>query len=46
MSSKGTDEERILHSKSYNIETITRDKVDEVIKEPLGSIFFLDIKQA
>ena len=32
-SSKDTDEERIMHSKSDNIEPMIRDKVDEVIKE-------------
>ena len=40
MPSKGTDEERVLHSKSDNIEIITDNTADELIKEPLRSIFF------
>ena len=32
MSSKDTDEERLIYSKSDNIEIMTNDKADEVIK--------------
>ena len=33
MSSKDNDEERVMHSKSDNIEIMVNNKVDEVIEE-------------
>ena len=33
MSSKYNDEERVMHSKSYNIEIMVNDKADEVREE-------------
>ena len=33
MSSKDTNEERLIHSKSFNIETTINDKADQVIGE-------------
>ena len=43
MSSKGTAEERIIHSKSNNMDIMIDHKADEVIEELLNH-FFLDIK--
>lgn len=43
MSSKGTDEESVMYSKSDNIETIITDETDEVIKN-FSNYFFLDTK--
>ena len=40
MSSNDTDKEHVIHSKSDNIEIMTYDKADEVIKELLESIFY------
>ena len=34
MSSKDTDEERLIHSKSNNIEILINVKADEVIDKP------------
>ena len=39
MSSKDMDEERVMHSKSYMIEILINDKVDEVIDEHFQSSF-------
>ena len=36
--SKDNDEERVMHSKSNNIEIIINDEADEVIEEPLESL--------
>ena len=36
--SKNTDEERVIHSKSDNMETISYDKVDEIIEKPIESL--------
>ena len=33
ISSKDTDEKRIIHSKSYNVEIMVYDKIHEVTKE-------------
>lgn len=38
MSSKDTDEERLIHSKSNNIEITTYDKAYEAIKELFESL--------
>ena len=38
MSSKNTDEERLIYSKSDNIETMINDKADEVIEELFQSL--------
>ena len=38
MSPKDTDEERVMHSKSDNIEIMINDRVDEVIKELFDSL--------
>ena len=38
ISSKNNDEERVMHSKSDNIEIMINDKADEVIKEPFQSL--------
>ena len=43
MSSKDTDEEPLMHSKSGNIETKINDRADEVFKILLNH-FFLDFK--
>ena len=43
MSSKDTDEESVMYSKSDNIETIITDETDEVIKN-FSNYFFLDTK--
>ena len=43
ISSKGTDKELVMHSKSENKEIMIYDKADEVIKELLNHLF-LDIK--
>ena len=37
ISSKDNDEERVMHSKSDNLEITTYDKTDEVNEEPVGS---------
>ena len=39
ISSKDIDEERVMHSKSNNIEIISHDKADELIAELLHPIF-------
>ena len=39
ISSKGIDEERVMHSKSDNIEFMIHDNTDEVTKELLESCF-------
>ena len=38
MSSKDSDEERVMYSKSYNTEIIIRNKADEVIEEIFKSL--------
>ena len=38
ISSKDTDEERVIHSKSDNIEVTNYDGIDEVIEELLESL--------
>ena len=38
MSSKGTDEDRVIYSKCDNIKIIINDKADEVIKELFQSL--------
>ena len=38
MSPKDTDKERVMHSKSDNIEIMINDRVDEVIKELFDSL--------
>ena len=38
MSSRDNDEERVMHSKSDNIEIIVNDEADEVIKDLFDSI--------
>ena len=38
--SKDTDEERVMHSKTDNTETITYDRAYEVIQKLFESIFF------
>ena len=40
---KDTDEERVIHSKSYNVEIMVYDKTDKVIKFSLNH-FLKDIK--
>ena len=40
MSSNDIDKEHVMHSKSDNIEIMSYDKADEVIKELLESIFY------
>ena len=42
ISSKENDEERVMHSKSDNIEIVINDKADEVIEELFKS-HFIDI---
>ena len=39
MFSKGNDEERVIHSKSDNIEMMINDKEDEVIENFFSSSF-------
>ena len=39
MFSKGNDEERVIHSKSDNIEMMINDKEDEVIEHFFSSSF-------
>ena len=39
ISSKDIDEERVLHSKSDNIEILSQDKGDEGIEELFESLF-------
>ena len=41
MSSKDNDEERVIHSKSDNIETMFNNKADKVIEEPFQSLLSL-----
>ena len=43
ISSKGDDKERLMHSKSDNIEIMINDKTDEVMQE-LFNHFLIDIK--
>ena len=43
ISSKGDDKERVMHSKSDNIEIMINDKTDEVMQE-LCNHFLIDIK--
>ena len=43
ISSKDDDKERVMHSKSDNIEIMINDKTDEVMQE-LFSHFLIDIK--
>ena len=38
MSSEDNDEERVMHSKSYNIEIMIDDKADEFIEERIQSL--------
>ena len=38
MSSKDSDEERVMYSKSYNTEIINRNKADKVIEEIFKSL--------
>ena len=38
VSSKDKDEERVMHSKSNNIEIMINDKADEAIEEPFQSL--------
>ena len=40
ISSKDTDEERVMYSKSDNIETMIHDKADEFIKKRFQSLFY------
>ena len=39
MSSKGTDEEGLMHSESDSIEIVINDKADKVIEEIFQSLF-------
>ena len=41
MSSKDNDEERVIHSKSDNIEIMINNKADKVIEEPFQSLLSL-----
>ena len=38
ISSKDIDEERVMHSKSDNIEIMIQDKADEIIEKPFESL--------
>ena len=38
ISSKGNDEEHVMHSKSNNIEIMVNDKLEDVIKELFQSL--------
>ena len=44
VSSKGNDEQQVMHSKSDNIEIMINDEADKVIKKPLLNHLKTDIK--